>query len=43
MAPGTPSMLRMGALVAWLSEGSLTDQVASASANANARRSAPLR
>ncbi len=31
-APGTPSMLRIGALVAWLSDGSLTDQVASASA-----------
>jgi hypothetical protein len=32
MAPGSPSMLRTGALVAWLSEGSCTDQVASATA-----------
>ena len=32
IAPGSPSMLRTGALVAWLSEGSCTDQVASASA-----------
>ena len=33
MAPDTPSMLRTGALVAWLSEGSCTDQVANAIAS----------
>ena len=32
IAPVRPSMLRTGALVAWLSEGSCTDQVASATA-----------
>ena len=31
MAPGVPSRLRTGVSVAWLSEGSCTDQVASAS------------
>ena len=31
-APTRPSVLRTGALVAWLNEGSCTDQVASASA-----------
>ena len=36
MAPGRPSRLRTGALVAWLSEGSCTDQVASASASSMA-------
>ncbi len=38
MAPGTPSRLRTGALVAWLSLGSCTDQVASASASSVASR-----
>ena len=37
MAPGAPSRLRTGALVAWLSDGSCTDQVASASAAMHAR------
>ena len=32
MAPGRPSRLCTGASVAWLSDGSRTDQVASASA-----------
>ena len=37
-APGPPSMLRIGLLVAWLSEGSCTDQVTSASVSATASR-----
>ena len=39
IAPVRPSMLRTGALVAWLSEGSCTDQVASATAATPARPS----
>ena len=39
MAPDTPSMLRTGALVAWLSEGSCTDQVANAIASSAASTS----
>ena len=37
-APGMPSKLRIGALVAWLSDGSLTDQVVSASPKPSASR-----
>src|SRR5580658_26848 len=37
VAPGTPSRLCTGALVAWLSEGSCSDQVASASPPLTAR------
>ena len=42
MAPGWPSRLRTGASVAWLSDGSCTDQVASASAAIMARLSSAM-
>src|SRR5580693_8727166 len=42
MAPGWPSRLRTGASVAWLSDGSCTDQVASASVAIMARLSSAM-